>query len=139
MILSRSADYGLRALIYLAEQASKTPTPLDVIAREQQVPPALLSKILQTLVKGKVLRSHKGYGGGFVLVADPAQLSVARVIELIDGPFTVFECLTDDGFCKIRGCCKLRAKFGELQALVRKRLGSITIAELVDDPAEVGG
>ena len=92
---------------------------------------------MQTLVKAKVLRSHKGYGGGFVLAADPGKLTLVEVIELIDGPFTVFECLADEEFCKICSGCKLQTKFRELQTLMRDQLGATTIAELTDDPAGV--
>lgn len=133
MILSRSADYGLRALIYLAEQDGAKPSPLDQIAQAQQVPPALLSKILQTLVKAKVLRSQKGYGGGFVLQTDPAELTIERVIALIDGPFTVFECLADESFCQLCTSCKLRKKFNELQEAMLGILRHTTIAELTED------
>jgi Rrf2 family protein len=134
VILSRSADYGLRALIHLARhREGGGPVPLDKIATAQRVPPALLSKILQTLVKAKVLRSHKGYGGGFVLAADPSQLTLADVIQTIDGPFTVFECLVDDDFCKLCSSCKLQQKFRELQTLLVDNLRDTSIAELADE------
>lgn len=139
MILSRSADYGLRALIYLAERKEDFPAPLDQIAQAQSVPPALLSKILQTLVKAKVLRSQKGYGGGFTLLADPGELTIERVVELIDGPFTVFECLADESFCQLCTGCKLQAKFQELQQAMVAVLRNTTIAQLVADPEPSGG
>ena len=134
MILSRSADYGLRALMYLAQRDDVTPAPLDQIAQAQAVPPALLSKILQTLVKAKILRSQKGYGGGFTLIVEPSQLSIEHVVELIDGPFTVFECLADESFCQLCEGCKLKAKFRELQAAMIGVLKGTSIADLVDSP-----
>jgi Rrf2 family protein len=136
MILSRSADYGLRALMFLAQRESVSPAPLDQIAQAQAVPPALLSKILQTLVKAKVLRSQKGYGGGFTLVADPRELSIEHVVELIDGPFTVFECLADETFCTLCEGCKLKSKFRELQAAMLGVLKGTSIADLIDSPEE---
>lgn len=134
MILSRSADYGLRALMFLAQREDPSPAPLDQIAQAQAVPPALLSKILQTLVKAKILRSQKGYGGGFTLIADPTQLSLEQVVELIDGPFTVFECLSDESFCTLCEGCKLKSKFRELQATMLGVLGGTSIADLIDTP-----
>jgi Rrf2 family transcriptional regulator, iron-sulfur cluster assembly transcription factor len=133
VILSRSSDYALRALIYLAEQDSERPVPLEQIAQAQQIPAALLSKILQTLVKANVLRSQRGYSGGFVLVADPAQLFLDEVIQLISGPFTVFECLVDESFCQLCTGCKLRQKFQELQDTMLASLRRTSIAELKDD------
>lgn len=136
MILSRSADYGLRALVYLAQASREQPTPLERIAEAQKIPAALLSKILQTLVKAEILRSHRGYGGGFVLVADPDALSIDVVIQTIDGPFTVFECLTDEGFCQLCDRCKLRTKLRELQAAMLQILSGISVSDCVPDHGE---
>ena len=86
---------------------------------------------LQSLVRAKVLRSHKGYGGGFVLVADPEDLNLEQVIELIDGPFTVFECLADKGFCKLCSSCKLQRKFRQLQETMLELLRETNLKELV--------
>ncbi|MBX3468181.1 MAG: Rrf2 family transcriptional regulator [Planctomycetes bacterium] len=133
MILSRSADYALRALIYLAQASGEQPVPLERIASEQRIPAALLSKILQALVKAEVLRSHRGYGGGFVLVADPAALTIDVVIQAIDGPFTVFECMEDEHFCHLCSSCKLRTKLFELQAAMIGVLRGVTIADCVPD------
>jgi len=137
MILSRSADYGLRALIFLAGQERDGPIRLDEIAQAQAVPATLLSKILQTLVKAGILRSQKGYRGGFSLVADPDEVTLENVIQLIDGPFTVFECLSDESFCALCSGCKLRTKFQELQDAMRGMLRQTTLADVMDrEPAE---
>jgi Rrf2 family cysteine metabolism transcriptional repressor len=132
MIISRSSDYALRALMYLSEQGSDKPIPLDQIAKAKRVPPALLSKILQTLVRAKVLRSQKGYGGGFVLAVDSNTLDLAKIIELIDGPFTVFECLSDSDFCESTQC-KLRGYFMELQTAMVGMLAKTTVHDLTTD------
>ena len=134
MILTRSADYALRATMYLATRPQGTVVPLDEIAQSQRVPAALLSKILQTLVKGGLLRSRKGYGGGFALQVSPAEISLDAVIELVDGPFTVFECLVDEDFCTLCTTCKLRTKFLELQDTMRDMLKATTIEEVLPEP-----
>lgn len=135
MILTRSADYALRALIYLAQLPREQSTPLDAIAQSQRIPAALLSKILQTLGKGGLVRSRKGYGGGYVLAVDPAEITLDAVIELVDGPFTVFECLADGSFCDLCSNCKLRLKFEELQGALLSILNKTTIADCVPDGA----
>jgi Rrf2 family protein len=136
MILSRSADYALRALIYLAQTGSARPVPLDQIAQAQKIPAALLSKILQMLVKAELLRSHRGYGGGFVLVADPRTLGIDVVIQAIDGPFTVVECLDDEGFCQLCSRCRLRAKLRDLQTAIVDMLHATSLADCCDEGAE---
>jgi Rrf2 family protein len=129
VILSRSADYGLRALIYLAQAAREVPVPLERIAEVQRVPAALLSKILQALVRAGVLRSHRGYGGGFVLLAEPTKLSLEAVIEAIDGPLVVFECLDDETFCELCQGCRLQEKLREVERAMRGILRSTTLAD----------
>ncbi len=136
MILTRSADYALRALIHLAQCQAGQAERLDSIAKAQRIPPALLSKILQTLVRSGIVRSQKGYGGGYVLVSDPADVSLRQVIELIDGPFCVFECLVDDQFCQLCSDCKLKGKFSELQDTLVGTLARTSLAECLPDPAE---
>ncbi len=129
MILSRSADYGLRALIHLAQAAREVPVPLERIAEVQRVPAALLSKILQALVRAGFLRSHRGYGGGFVMVAEPTRLSLEAVIEAIDGPLVVFECLDDETFCELCQGCRLQEKLREVERAMRGILRSTTLAD----------
>jgi Rrf2 family transcriptional regulator, iron-sulfur cluster assembly transcription factor len=133
MIFSRSADYGLRALVHLASQPPNQPVPLDRIAQAQRVPAALLSKILQTLVKAEMLRSQRGYGGGFVLAVDPAALTLQQVVEAIDGPLCVFECLDDEDFCVQCGTCKLRGAFREVHVAMVRVLRSRTVADCLPD------
>lgn len=136
MILTRSADYALRALIHLAQCPPGKAERLDSIVQAQKVPSALLSKILQSLVRAGHVRSQKGYGGGYLLVADPAELSLREVIELVDGPFTVFECLVDENFCDLCANCTLRSKFEELQATLVGMLGSTSLAECLPGAAK---
>ena len=131
MILTRSADYALRALIYLAQRPPNAPVPLEEIAQSQFVPPFLLSKILQSLVKVGVVRSKRGFGGGFVLVAKPDELTLEEVIKHIDGPFTVFECLVDEDFCQLCSECVLRDKFHQLQEAMIGILRSTTITDCI--------
>ena len=93
------------------------------------MPAALLSKILQGLVKAGFLRSHRGYGGGFVLVTEPTRLSLEAVIEAIDGPLVVFECLDDETFCELCQGCRLQEKLREVERAMRGILRSTTLAD----------
>lgn len=136
MILTRSADYALRALIHLAQCPPGQAQRLETIAQSQRIPPALLSKLLQTLVRGGVLRSQKGYGGGYLLACEAAAVTLRQVVELIDGPFCVFECLVDESFCEQCGECRLRVKFAELQDTMLAAMERTTIADCLPAPAE---
>jgi len=136
MILTRSADYALRALLHLARCTPGKAERLDAIVESQKVPSALLSKILQSLVRGGVVRSQKGYGGGYLIAVDPAELTLRRVVELVDGPITLFECLEDQSFCNFCANCKIRTKLGEIEHTLLQMLESTTISDCLLDPAE---
>lgn len=131
MMLTRSSDYAMRALVHLAQCPQGKAERLDSIAKAQKVPPALLSKILQTLVRAGVIRSQKGYGGGYALVTDPKELTLREVVEHIDGPLVVFECLNDDQFCNLCQNCQLKAKFTQIQDTLLTMLGQTTLLDCI--------
>jgi len=139
MMLTRSSDYAMRALVHLAQCPDGKAERLDSIAKAQKVPPALLSKILQTLVRAGVVRSQKGYGGGYALVSDPKVLTMREVIELIDGPVVVFECLADDKFCNLCEACQLRARFTAIQDTVLGMMTETTLWDCIPSGGPVPG
>jgi Rrf2 family protein len=81
-MLSQTAEYALRAVLYLAENCGDAPEPVrvDKIARDLGIPSNYLSKTLQTLVKERVLRSVRGPHGGFCLAIAPEKLTLFQVV-----------------------------------------------------------
>src|SRR5262245_2229325 len=96
MYLSRSSDYGLRAIIYLAGLPAGTIVSGSVISEGTGTPVPFLLKVLRLLVRSRLVRAQPGAGGGFQLALDPEQISMLRVIEAIDGP-------RDCGRCSVEG------------------------------------
>ena len=84
--LTKKADYGLIALKHLAVNAPGSSSAKE-IADTYGIPAALLSKILQNLVKNGFLRSEHGTNGGYKLARDPRDITAYEVIRTIDGPF----------------------------------------------------
>lgn len=129
MILSRSADYGLRALVYLSCSGTSRYVPLHEIAAPMRTPQFLLARILQRLVKGGVVVSMKGHHGGFRLRRHPREITAADVIELIDGPIRAMHCVgTAD--CALAGDCSLVDLFARVERAVQATLKSTTLEEL---------
>jgi Rrf2 family protein len=90
-MISRTNEYALRVMVYLAAHADE-PRGTREISAATQVPPSYLAKILLTLVKSKLVNSQRGPGGGFVLNGDPAKLSIFDVISVIDSLPRITSC-----------------------------------------------
>jgi Rrf2 family protein len=129
VIFSRKSDYGLRALMYLAERLGKGPVTLTEIAEKLMIPKAFLSKILQQLAKKGVVRSLKGPSGGFVLAVDPAEVTLQEILTEIDGPTRVFECFAAETDCTMYGDCLMSEIFGEVESQIGKVLARYTLAD----------
>jgi len=127
MIVSRSADYALRAMVYLARLDSHRYVPANEIANEMQTPPFLLSRILQHLVKSELLLSMKGHHGGFRLRRGADQISVYEIIHLIDGPFVVHDC---SGNCGLSHDCNLKTVFSKAETTLEDVFKNVTLADL---------
>lgn len=82
MIFSSSADYAVRAIVYLASHDGK-PNQAQEIAREVDAPPAFLAKLLQDLARRGMLRSRRGPSGGFELGVDPHFITLAKVLSVM--------------------------------------------------------
>ena len=88
--LSKKADYALIAMKHLAQQSPVLcSTSAREIAEQYDIPIELMAKVLQRLVRTGLLVSTQGTRGGYALVRQPAELTVADIIQAIDGPFTV--------------------------------------------------
>jgi len=90
--LSKKADYALMAMKHLALRGDRGSSSAREIAEQYDIPIELLAKVLQRLVRRGLLASHQGTRGGYQLARGPAHISVADVIQAIDGPVAVTAC-----------------------------------------------
>ena len=135
MIVSRSADYALRALLYLTRFASSSRfVPANEISNQMHTPPFLLSRILQRLVKSGMLNSMKGHHGGFRLSTNPTEITVHDVVRVIDGPIVVHDCSAQT--CDLGPNCTLRDAFTNAERAVEMALRAVTLAELTQRQAQ---
>src|SRR3954471_8519045 len=106
--LSKKADYALIAMKHLAVHGDRASSSAREIAELYSIPIELLAKVLQRLVRGGLLVSQQGTRGGYQLARVPSQVSVADVIQAIDGPVTVTACSSEDGQCEQYEKCNVR-------------------------------
>jgi Rrf2 family protein len=112
MRLSRRSEYGLRALVDLVRHAGDEPIALAVLAQRNQLPAKFLEQIMSTLKHGGIVRTTLGARGGYAIAADPTEVTVGRVIRLLDGALAPLGCVslryyepcscTDEATCPLR-------------------------------------
>lgn len=128
--LSKLADYGIVIATHLARHADGQQTALE-IAEATRVPSPMTSKVLKLLVRGGTLASHRGAHGGYSLARPPAEVTVAEVIEALDGPIALTSCLDPGpGECGLSDLCPARANWQQINQAIRDALASVTLAEM---------
>jgi Rrf2 family protein len=135
--LSKKADYALMAMKHLAlrgDRGSAGSSSAREIAELYDIPIELMAKVLQRLVRRGLLASHQGTRGGYQLARMPAQISVADVIQAIDGPVTVTACSDEGQQCEQFAKCNVRDPLWRVRERILAALGECTIAELAADP-----
>jgi Rrf2 family protein len=131
--LSKKADYALMAMRHLALRGDRGSSSAREIAEQYGIPIELMAKVLQRLVRRGLLASHQGTRGGYQLARVPARISVADVIQAIDGPVTVTACVTDEGACDQFSKCSVRDPLWRVRERIVAALDECTIAELASD------
>ena len=128
--LSKKADYALMAMKHLAQHGGASSTSAREIAEQYDIPIELMAKVLQRLVRIGLLASTQGTRGGYTLGRPPAAISVADVIEAIDGPFTVTACSTENNDCEQFSKCSIRDPLWQIRERIAATLETVTIAEI---------
>lgn len=132
--LSKKVDYALIAMKHLALHGDRGSSSAREIAGLYDVPIELMAKVLQRLVRRGLLVSQQGTRGGYQLARTPIQITVADVIQAIEGPVTVTACSTNDGQCEQFSKCNVRDPLWRVRERILNALGECTIAELAADP-----
>jgi Rrf2 family protein len=129
-MISQTAEYALRAMVFLAMQKSAV-TGQD-IAAITKVPPGYLSKIMQQLVKGKLVNSRRGIGGGFILSRTPDKISILDVVNAVDPIDRIESCplgIPSHGL----NLCPLHKRLSEATAHVEAAFAQSRLSELIEE------
>jgi len=135
--LTRGAEYAIRAMSYLARFPEGHVASLHEIGEAQDIPESFLAKILQSLVRGGLTVSQRGAHGGFALARPASEITMAQVIEAIDGPITVNQCVLSPEDCARSASCTTHEAWLRAQGQLMDVLGSITLESLAPQPATV--
>lgn len=134
MHLTRESDYAVRVLVDLAGRPRGAVVPMSELARTTQVPRAYLGKILQVLVRAGLVETRQGSRGGTLLVADPATLTLRRMVEAVEGPIYLNRCLVRRGECPRDPFCPAHPVWHRIQAVLMRELEAVTAKSLTEAP-----
>jgi Rrf2 family protein len=130
MQITRQADYAVRAVLYLAERDQTSRFATSEIARTQRIPVTFLAKIVAQLAAAGILRSTRGAHGGVALGRPADEISLLDIVEAIDGPMLLNECVADPTTCPLGEGCAVHRVWCQAQAELVERLGQTTFAQL---------
>jgi Rrf2 family protein len=128
-MISQTAEYALRAIVYLADQ--QEPQTNAVIAEATQMPLGYLAKVMQKLSRTRLVKAQRGLNGGFVLARDPAELTILEVVNAVDPVRRIHECPL--GLHGIN-LCPLHRSLDDAAQAVEAAFGDTTIADLINVP-----
>lgn len=133
--LSKKTDYALIAVKHLAvRHEADASSSAREMAETYGIPLELLAKILQRLVRARVLQSVQGTRGGYRLARPATTITVADVIHAVDGPVTVTACSPEDHRCDQFTKCSIRDPLWKIKARILDTLTTVTVAELAAEP-----
>jgi Rrf2 family protein len=137
-MLSKKSQYAFQALMYLSEKEKEGPVLIAEISKKKKIPLKFLENILLELKKAGILESKKGKGGGYFFGKDPADVTLATVMRLIDGPIALLPCVSLHFYEKCANCderhCGLRDVLIQVRDANLRLLEKKTIADLSKKP-----
>ena len=130
--LSKKADYALMAMKHLALRGDGSSSARE-IASLYDIPIELLAKILQRLARRGLLTSHQGTRGGYSLARPATVISVAAVIQAVDGPLTVTACAVPAPACGPYSKCNVRDPLWRIKDRILTSLAACSLDEIASD------
>lgn len=135
MNISQKCQYAIRALLELSKNHGGTPLKSGDIAARQAVPVRFLEVILNELKSSGLVQAKRGVQGGYLLTCPPEQITVGRVIRLVEGPFDPVRCMDESGkspSCQLQENCTLIELWTRAKAAVEAVYDGTTFKDLVD-------
>ncbi len=136
--LSKKADYALMALHYMASVQFGDLNEARVVntkevAEEYHIPVELLAKVLQTLARQEIIESHNGPKGGYILAREPKFITIAQVLQAIEGPLGIADCYheKEDSSCDQMDRCNIRTPLLRVQESISQLLNSMSIEDMM--------
>ena len=133
MRLSSMADYAVVTMSAAARHCGSARVSAAQLAAETGLPVPTVQKIVSTLTAAGLLRSSRGVGGGLKLARPAAAISLADIVEAVEGPIALTSCV-DNGKhdCSLEGSCTVRPHWGVVNAAMRGALADVPLTRLAE-------
>ena len=139
MRLSNLADYAVVLMSAAARHCGGTRTSAAALAAESGLPLATAQKLVHALVRAGLLKSVRGAGGGVKLARPAAAISIADIVEAIEGPIALTACVDETRHdCALEGSCRVQPHWAAVNGAVRGALAGIPLTQLSVTPAQAG-
>ena len=132
MRVPMKVDYGVRALVELAQRYGDGSVQTGEIADRQSIPEPYLEHLLTTLGKFGFIRSRRGPQGGHVLAKSPDEISLGMVMDGLEGSAATLDCITEPTECTLSSNCAQRDVWRSVEDAVHSVLSTTTIADLAN-------
>jgi Rrf2 family protein len=133
-MLSRKADYGVRAMMDIAKRPTTTRAVVAEIAERQNIPAFYLAKIVPRLARAGLVRTSLGAAGGIALALPAEEISLLQIIEAVDGPLELNLCSRDPQKCEHYATCSACETWRHAQAQLNQTLSATRLSDLTSDP-----
>jgi len=122
-------DYALVILSFLSKETHQFVQASD-IALNTQVNKPTAAKVLKVLAKNGMLTSYRGANGGYKLTKTPQEISVAEVIQILEGPMAIMECTLGKDHCAIYDNCAMNASWHKINHVIIQALETVKLSDL---------
>lgn len=135
--LSNFADYGV-VIMTAAVRADGSLVAASQVSGATGVPVPTVAKLMNQLARAGLLVSHRGVSGGFALARAAADISLADIVEAIDGPIALTHCCTENrDSCELLSHCAVRLHWEPVNRAVREALARVSLATLAREPEDM--
>lgn len=136
-MISKKTKYALKAMLYLAREQDKGPILIADLARDERIPKKFLELILLALKNAGVLQSKKGKGGGYYLAQSPREISMGRIIRILEGPLAPVQCVSETSYSRCEECddewsCGIRLVMKDVRDAMATILDGATLADVLE-------
>lgn len=132
MKISTKGRYGLRILLDLALHESGSPRMIRDIAESQKISEKYISRLIIELRNAGMVKSIRGAKGGYKLARIPKYLTLLEIVEVMEGPIAIVECVDSSLSCMRQDLCAARKIWMRLNSEIRESLAKVSLQDMVD-------
>jgi FeS assembly SUF system regulator len=134
--VTKQTDYGMLMLAHMGRRPNGRVHTARELTEETGLPGPMVSKILKLMARAGIIGSHRGVNGGYSLARPVEEISVANLIEALEGPIGMTTCSLEQGSCEHEACCPVQSNWTRISRKINETLERIPLSEMVGPPAD---